>query len=155
MRNFHGVGEATARKKERLGIRTGADMKARSLPFLQQHLERPAPKTLSRPIFSISRPDAEITPLVAKVWRHCVGKSLRDRTAALKVKYADFQIITRSRTVGNAFSTSAEFETVARNLFDPLFPAAMGIRLIGITISSFEEQGAGGSEQLRLFADRH
>lgn len=37
VKKFHGVGEATARKMERLGILTGADMKARSLPFLQQH----------------------------------------------------------------------------------------------------------------------
>jgi len=84
-----------------------------------------------------------------------VGKSLRGRAITLKVKYADFQIITRSRTVGTAFSTLAEFETVASNLLVPLFPTAKGIRLISVTIFAFEEHGAWGSEQLRFFADGH
>jgi DNA polymerase IV len=34
---FHGVGPATAAKMERLGIRTGRDLRGRSLAFLQQH----------------------------------------------------------------------------------------------------------------------
>ena len=35
VRKFHGVGPATARKMEQLGIRTGLDLKAQSLAFLQ------------------------------------------------------------------------------------------------------------------------
>ncbi|WP_376740479.1 DNA polymerase thumb domain-containing protein [Mesorhizobium caraganae] len=37
VKKFHGVGPATAAKMEALGIETGADLKERSLPFLQQH----------------------------------------------------------------------------------------------------------------------
>ena len=39
---FHGVGPATAAKMERLGIRTGADLRAKSLAFLQQHFGKSA-----------------------------------------------------------------------------------------------------------------
>src|SRR4051794_37038215 len=37
VRKFHGIGPATARKMEQLGIRTGLDLRAQTLDFLQQH----------------------------------------------------------------------------------------------------------------------
>jgi DNA polymerase IV len=37
VRKFHGVGPATAKKMTRLGIETGADLRAQTQPFLQQH----------------------------------------------------------------------------------------------------------------------
>ncbi|MBZ4180067.1 DNA polymerase IV, partial [Escherichia fergusonii] len=39
---FHGVGPVTAAKMERLGIRTGADLRACDLGFLQQHFRSSA-----------------------------------------------------------------------------------------------------------------
>lgn len=41
VKKFHGVGPATAAKMEQLGILTGADLKAKSLPFLQEHFGKP------------------------------------------------------------------------------------------------------------------
>lgn len=40
VRKFHGVGPATAAKMERLGILTGADLREKSLDFLQQHFRK-------------------------------------------------------------------------------------------------------------------
>src|SRR5580692_11458163 len=40
---FHGVGPATAAKMHRLGIETGLDLRAQSLPFLQQHFGKSGP----------------------------------------------------------------------------------------------------------------
>jgi DNA polymerase-4 len=37
VRKFHGVGPATAKKMERLGIATGLDLRTQTLVFLQQH----------------------------------------------------------------------------------------------------------------------
>src|SRR6185312_722265 len=34
---FHGIGPVTCTRMERLGIHTGAELKAQALPFLQQH----------------------------------------------------------------------------------------------------------------------
>lgn len=43
VKKFHGVGPATAEKMLKLGIGTGADLKARDLTFLQQHFGKSGP----------------------------------------------------------------------------------------------------------------
>lgn len=88
-------------------------------------------------IFDLADARAEITPLTAKVWRHCESKRLRGRTVTLKVKYADFQIITRSKTTTTSIGTLDDLEAVGRSLLEPLFPTEKGIRLLGVTLSSF------------------
>ena len=40
---FHGIGPVTCAKMERLGIRTGRDLKAQTLPFLEQHFGKAGP----------------------------------------------------------------------------------------------------------------
>jgi DNA polymerase-4 len=142
VKKFHGVGPATAAKMERLGIQTGADLRAKPLEFLQQHFgksgsgyyrisrgidERPvqpnrerksisAEDTLSSDIFDFEAALAEVTPLVEKVWRHCEAKQLYGRTVTLKVKYADFQLITRSRTDRISLRAFSDVERIARDL---------------------------------------
>ena len=74
----------------------------------------------------------------------------RGRTITLKVKYADFQQITRSRTVGIAPGSASDVENIALNLLDPLFPTEKGIRLIGVTVSSFEDDRHKEPDQLAL-----
>lgn len=177
VKKFHGVGPSTAAKMERLGILTGADLKAQSLAFLQQHFgksgawyysisrgidDRPvrpdrerksvgAEDTFMTDIFDLDAARAEISPLVDKVWRHCQNKALHGRTVTLKVKYADFQIITRSRTEASPFGSAGEIVATVQTLLDPLFPTAKGIRLLGVTLSSFTDEAANGSaDQLQL-----
>lgn len=176
VKKFHGVGPATAAKMERLGILTGADLKAKPLAFLQEQFgksgtwyyriargidnrpvqpDRPrksvgAEDTFITDIVDLNAARSEITPLVAKVWRHCDSKHLLGRTVTLKVKYADFQTITRSRTTGLQFETTAEVETIAQALFTPLFPTLKGIRLLGVIVSSFGEETADDAAQLQL-----
>jgi len=41
----------------------------------------------------------ELQPSIDKVWRNCENKGSRGRTVTLKVKFSDFEIITRSRSV--------------------------------------------------------
>ncbi|MGO4842947.1 DNA polymerase IV, partial [Rhizobiaceae sp. 2RAB30] len=54
----------------------------------------------------------------------------------LKVKYADFQVITRSRTVHGPIRSEDELLELAAVLLEGTFPAPKGIRLLGITLSS-------------------
>ncbi|OYX67718.1 MAG: hypothetical protein B7Y95_22395 [Rhizobiales bacterium 32-66-11] len=73
------------------------------------------------------------------------------RTARLQMrKYADFQQVTRSRTVGMAFSASADIEALALSLLAPLFPVAKGIRLIGVTVSSLDGLPRQAERQIQL-----
>src|SRR5437868_15394503 len=37
VRKLHGIGPATARKMEQIAVRTGLDLRAQTLDFLQQH----------------------------------------------------------------------------------------------------------------------
>ena len=131
---FHGVGPATTAKMHRLGIETGLELRAQTLPFLQQHFgksgpyyfwiargidERPvradrirksvgAENTFSADLFTLEAAHEALQAIVEKVWRYCEGAGIRGRTVTLKVKYADFQQITRSRTCQAAIATSAE-----------------------------------------------
>lgn len=176
VKKFHGVGPATAAKMERLGILTGADLKARSLPFLREHFgkaglwyyriargidERPvepdrprksvgAEDTFTIDISELALAQAELKPLIAKVWGHCEARGLRGRTVTLKVKFADFRQITRSRTVGIAFMNPGEVEAICDALLGQVYPFRRGIRLLGVTISTFEGEVPESSSQLRL-----
>jgi DNA polymerase-4 len=80
----------------------------------------------------------ELRPLIGKVWRYCETSRCRGRTVVLKVKYADFQIITRSRTMPSPVASQAELEETSLGLLAQLMPVPKGIRLLGVTLSSLE-----------------
>ena len=173
---FHGVGPATTAKMNRLGIRTGFDLREQTLAFLQQHFGKPGPyyywiargvderpvqadrirkslgaeNTFSTDIFTFEAACEALLPIIEKVWRICEGAEIHGRTVTLKVKYADFQQITRSRTGQSLFSTRAEIEQLSYALLEPLFPVAKGIRLLGITLSSLSEKQLEREPQLSL-----
>ena len=114
---FHGVGPATTAKMHRLGIETGLDLRAQTLPFLQQHFgksgrtyywiargvdERPvqagrvrklvgAENTFAQDLHAFAPMREALEPIIAKIWRHCQATDFRGRTATLKVKFTDFQ----------------------------------------------------------------
>lgn len=164
---FHGIGPATSAKMNRLGIQTGRDLRAQTLPFLQQHFGksgthyhwisrgidhrqvRPdrirksigAENTFSEDLFNSGEAEIELQPIIAKVWRYCEKSGIRGRTITLKVKFADFRIITRSRTLAQPVASEAEIAAVAESLMQPLFPVVKGIRLLGVTLSSLGEDG--------------
>jgi DNA polymerase IV len=175
VKKFHGVGPATAARMQGLGIETGADLKNKSLPFLQQHFgksglwyyqiaraidqravdpDRPrksigAEDTFAGDIVDLDASLVELDALVAKVWRHCEGKGIRGRTVTLKVKFADFQQITRSRTAVAPIEL-ADFNELAADLLRRLFPVQKRIRLLGISLSSLSDASPIGQHQLRL-----
>ena len=61
----------------------------------------------------------------------------------LKVKYADFQQITRRRTGEVPVASQAELERFSYALLEPIFPVRLGIRLLGVTLSSIDRDPAG------------
>ncbi|OWK23140.1 hypothetical protein AJ87_41565 [Rhizobium yanglingense] len=68
----------------------------------------------------------------------------------LKVKYADFSQITRSKTVPSTLPAIGDLEDVVGLLLAPLFPPRKGIRLLGVSLSSLERRAPVAEPQLRL-----
>jgi DNA polymerase-4 len=162
VRKFHGVGPATSRKMEQLGVRTGLDLKARTLEFLQQHFgkvgsyyywaaraidDRPvradrirksigAENTFPTDLFTYEAARDQLREIIDKVWSYCERSGARGRTVTLKVKFANFRQITRSHTGQVSIASRSELEQLSNALLEPLFPLAKGIRLLGISLSS-------------------
>jgi len=161
---FHGIGPVTAAKMEGLGIRNGGELRGQTLEFLQQHFgkvgpyyfwlargidERPvcaerirksvgAETTFHADLFTAEEARVALEPLIAKVWSYCESSTIRCRTATLKAKYADFQQITRSRTLEVPITSRAVLEEIVSQLLEPLFPVGKGVRLLGVTLSSLD-----------------
>ncbi len=77
-----------------------------------------------------------LEPIIAKVWGHCQAAGMRARTVTLKVKFTDFEQITRSKTVGDTIDSLADLEQLSLGLLEPLLPMRKGVRLLGISLSS-------------------
>jgi DNA polymerase-4 len=173
---FHGVGPATTAKMNRLGIATGLDLRAQTLLFLQQHFgksgvyyywiargvdERPvhadrlrksvgAENTFAQDLHAFDPMRDALEPIITKVWRHCEATSIRGRTVTLKVKFADFQQITRSKSVADAVETFADLKHLSLGLLELLLPTTKGVRLLGISLSSLTQTQTTGRRQLSL-----
>jgi DNA polymerase IV len=93
---------------------------------------------------------AELNPLVDKVWRYCDGTGARGRTVTLKVKYADFQVITRSRSAGAWVAGRSELAMIAEDLLTALAPLTKGVRLLGVSVSSLSSDEADDDPQMAL-----
>lgn len=93
---------------------------------------------------------AELQPLIDKVWRHCEERGSRGRTVTLKVKFSDFELISRSRTIAGAVGSRSELEFVSAELLKALLPMETAVRLPGISISVFEQVGDPEQTSLAL-----
>ncbi|RYC30475.1 DNA polymerase IV [Lichenibacterium minor] len=165
---FHGVGPVTAARMKDLGIATGADLRARSSEELDalfgkagRYYYWAARGVDHRPV----RPDrvrrssgsehtfaedltteteliAGLAPAVAAVWRHCEASGTLGRTVTLKVKYADFRQITRSRTGAEPVASRDALDAIGRDLVRGVMPLRAGVRLIGLALSGFSAEAA-------------
>src|SRR5437870_7871078 len=82
-----------------------------------------------------------------KVWGYCERSGIRGRTVTLKVKFANFRQVTRSRTGQMQIGTRDELEHLGDALLEPLFPVAKGIRLLGISLSSLAADEADSKRE--------
>jgi DNA polymerase-4 len=93
---------------------------------------------------------AEIGPLVDKVWHYCASTGVRGRTVTLKVKFADFQIITRSQSRVAPISDRLMLESISAELLAAQFPLRNGVRLIGVSLSSLCADAGDVDPQMAL-----
>ena len=60
------------------------------------------------------------------------------RTVTLKLRYADFRTVTRSRTVAVPVATADMIAPMIAELLETLIPLPMGVRLLGATLSGLD-----------------
>jgi DNA polymerase-4 len=161
---FHGIGPATAAKMNSLGLFTGLDIRNQTLEFMNANFgksgayyywisrgvdERPvranrirksigAENTFSTDLAEYDALAAELRPLVDKVWRHCEATGNRGRTVTLKIKFADFEIITRSRSVAAAIRSRDDLKRLACGLLEAEMPLGKRVRLLGVSLSALQ-----------------
>lgn len=173
---FHGIGRVTAAKLNQLGIFTGWDLRQQTETFLRQHFgkagsyyytiaraidNRPVtPDRLRKSIGSENTFEQDLTtepelldglqPLLDSVWRFSERTQVVGRTVTLKVKYADFEQITRSRTALGPISQKSFLDRIGIELLKSLFPLPKGVRLLGISLSNLEASDDPSGQQLSL-----
>jgi len=162
-----GVGPATSRRLHDLGIRTVGELASVGEPTMVRHFGRaqgahlaglargddPAPVVPDRPAKSIGHEETfgADTNDMAALQRHVlrmaesVAAHLRDsgqaaRTISVKVRYADFTMITRAYTLPFAMDTGPALGAVAGALLDAV-ELHDGVRLLGVSASGLQANG--------------
>jgi DNA polymerase-4 len=159
-----------------LGLYTGLDMRNQSLEFMQANFGKAgsyyywisrgvdnrevradrvrksvgAENTFFTDLTEFETMVSELQPLIDKVWRHCEDKSARGRTVTLKVKFADFELISRSRTQTDVVGSREELELASSDLLKTIFPTKKAVRLLGVSISGFVDAHHESSGQISL-----
>jgi DNA polymerase IV len=173
---FFGIGAKTAEKMKRLGIFTGADLKARSeielarrfgkagrhyyriVRGLDKRRVKPdrlrksvgAENTFDEDLRTESEMISQLSPIVRKVCERMEKADLAGRTITLKIKYHDFQITTRSRSLSRFLRRYEEiFPVIEELLHQPEFPPRP-VRLLGASVSNLNHEELAGPVQLTL-----
>ncbi len=162
---FHGVGPVTAAKMHRLGIHTGADLAGWSRDELEAHFgssgqwywkiargidERPvradrpyksvsAERTFDADLTDAQALAAELERVAGYAWARVERAAVSGRTVTLKVKFADFTIITRSKSLPGPVGGQGEFAAIGQALLAALIPVPKGIRLLGLGLHNLIE----------------
>jgi DNA polymerase-4 len=173
---FHGVGPATAAKMHAAGIQTGADLKAWSLENLSRRFGKsggwyfalargqdprqvnPARErkssgsetTFDQDHTDPAKIEAGVLAMADDVWAWCEKTGARGRTVTVKIKWADFQQSTRSHSEASPLDSRARLHAASLALIRSVLPAPKGIRLVGVTLSSFRGAADAAAPTLAL-----
>ncbi len=165
IRKFYGVGKVTTQKMYALGIFTGKDLKAKSKEFLETNFgksgayyyhvvrgihtsevkphripkslgaERTFSENLSSEIFMLERLDSIATELEKRLTRAKVA----GKTITLKIKYSDFSLQTRSKTLPYFIAKKDLILETAKEL---LYQEKLenSVRLLGISLANLNTE---------------
>jgi DNA polymerase-4 len=175
---FHGVGKKTEKKMHKLNIFKGRELKRLSRPEMIKHFgkaggyfydavrgidKRPvvpfrerksigAERTYETDLYALEKVKEKLGEIIEIVWERCEKQEMFGKTITLKLRFADFNTITRSKTQHQAFTKEEAIETLMS-----LLPAeeikAGGVRLLGATMSHFPSEGHRYPNQLRIEFD--
>ena len=165
IRKFYGVGKVTADKMYHLGIFTGIDLKQKSVEFLRENFgksgdyyyhvvrgihnsevkpnripksvgaERTFDENLSSEIFMLQRLENIATELEKRLKK----SKISGKTVTLKIKYSDFTLQTRSKTLPYYIADkSLILETTKELLYQEKLENS--VRLLGISLSNLNTE---------------
>ncbi|MGO4691902.1 DNA polymerase IV [Glaciibacter sp. 2TAF33] len=170
-----GVGKTTEESLARLGLRTIGDVATTPLPVLQRALgdatsrklyelawgRDPRSVTLEREEKSVghevtfehdvtdtARLRSEILRLSDQVGARLRRSGIMGRTVVLKLRYADFSTVTRSRTLPEPTNVGRRIYDEAVSSFETLAASGIRVRLIGVRM---EQLGDGDGLGLGLW----
>ena len=165
IRKFFGIGKVTAEKMYQLGIFTGKDLKSKSRDYLQSHFgksggqyyyivrgihnskvkpnrirkslaaERTFSENLSSEIFMLEKLDH----IATEVSKRLIKNKVAGKTITLKIKYSDFTLHTRSKTLRFFINDKTMIlETTKELLYQEKLENS--VRLLGISISNLNTE---------------
>jgi len=165
VKKFYGVGKVTRNKMYRLGIFTGLDLKNKSLEFLEKHFGKSgthyynivrgihnspvrtfrlqkslgAEHTFSENITSEVFMIEHLENIAAQVEERLYRRKLAGKTITLKIRYSDFTLQTRSRTIETyIYKKTALLEIVKTLLYQEKLKDS--VRLLGISVSNLNNE---------------
>lgn len=165
IRKFFGVGKATEKKMLNLGIKTGADLKKIDKAQLIRlfgksgvyfydiaHAQDNRPvnavrvrkslgkeTTLNEDIDDTGQMIQILEKIALQIENLAKEKNIKGMTLTLKVKYFDFQCITRSITGSSPFIKADTMINHAKTLLEHTQAGNKKVRLLGLSISNFED----------------
>lgn len=169
---FFGIGKVTSEKMKKLGIHNGWDLKQYSIDFLTRRFgksglhyynivrgihESPVNPHRDRKSLSVENTfekDIHLQPeldqvnleLLKELFKRIEKNNLQGRTLTLKLKYKDFTQQTRSKTL-NRFLTQEDIRVLSKELIYQE-SLKMPIRLMGLSLSNFEQDEERAGKQL-------
>lgn len=182
VRKFHGIGKATEAKMKALGISCGADLRQWKENSLIKKFgkagryyyqisrgidERPvrnnrirksigSETTFQEDLNDVDVMISKLKGLSEKVFLKLSEKDMTARTVTLKVKYNNFELVTRSITRESSFKNTDEIMSILSELIQKTEVSVRKVRLLGVSTSTLEpvNQASNGhiidDEQLAL-----
>ncbi|TFD78706.1 DNA polymerase IV [Cryobacterium sp. Sr8] len=139
-----GVGEAAGRKLHDLAW--GRDPRAVSVDREEKSIGHEV--TFEHDVTDVARLRSEILRQADAVAARLRGAGLVGRTVVLKVRYADFSTVTRSRTLPEPTNVGRRIYEEVVAVFDALAASGIRVRLIGVRV---EQLGSGDGAGLGLW----
>jgi len=165
IKKFYGVGKVMKEKMYLHGIFTGKDLKGKSIDYLEEHFgksgsyyynivrgihhskvkpsraqkslaaERTFVKNISSEVFMLEK----LENIAEEVEKRLQKSNLAGKTITLKIKYSDFTLQTRSKTLPLYVSSK---ELIMETVKDLLFQSSMknSVRLLGISLSNLNNE---------------
>lgn len=165
VKKFYGVGRVTSEKMYQKGIFTGKDLRKKSLEFLETHFGNSGkyyfqlargihlsevvpyrePKSLGtehtfeQNITSEIYMEEKLRLIAKELSQRLTSKKLAGKTITLKIKYSDFLLNTRSKTIFQYTDNEQVIFGVVKELLYGQ-PLQNSVRLLGISVSNFNNQ---------------